>query len=686
MLHLLCAVLAVGAALLAQWPQPTLLSSAAVHSSLPVAMAHDTARDRLVLWTEFRGNGLDATVWEWDGTSWARMAVAAPPRIQQMGFDPLRQRVLALAPPTTQPQTLFAYDGHRFQALTNTPRLTAFAVDTWRNRVVALGDDQTWEWDGSLWRLVAAGNGPGRSGLTNPFHQHLAFDLLRGRCVTYLGNPPTTFEWDGVAWQSITGGPNVPFGSLVYDLARAQVVCVSYQGASAWDGVAWTPIAAPPAHSQSIQVLAEDPSRGRVYRLSMAPDANTEVFAYDGVAWSLAVPTPHPTRDALPTYDVVRDRVVLFAGRTDGAAPTRTLFEWDGVRWLHRAAAGAWPGPRRDHAQVYDAGNGETVVFGGENQGQLLADAWAWNGASWRPLAPLPAPRSKPAAAYDGNRGRVVALGGIGPQGLANDHLEWDGVAWRVASTPPFAAHDRGAVGHDPLRGRLVFQPYDRFQPPTTWSWDGSTWTAGPTNGPRMPGRSLAWNARRQRLESLCLSLNPTIGHFALDANGWTVTPVGQSDGGGVPIYDAARGQMLEFRGRTLVGWPDLAPLYGELGSACGRAGTAAHLTTFGPARLGDGDWSFDVRAEAGSSPTLLAIGFAPGSLSLGAGCTVVVPNPVSLAFAVTDAFGVVRHGLPLPPDRALRGVRLVAQAATVDAQAPLGFGLTQGVLVVLGD
>jgi hypothetical protein len=326
------------------------------------------------------------------------------------------------------------------------------------------------------------------------------------------------------------------------------------------------------------------------------------------------------------------------------------------------------------------------VVFGGDHLGTLRDDAWAWNGTTWRQLPSLPSPRTKPAVAYDSNRGRIACLGGIGLWGLIGDHIEWDGSTWTWVSSPPFPAHDRGAAGYDPQRALLVFKPHDRFQPTPTWTWDGSTWTAGATNGPRQPGRSLVWNLRRQRLETVCFGNTSPTAHFALDGNGWTETSVADPDAGGVPIYDVARGQLLDFRGRSMVGWPDLAPQQSDLGSACGRVDSLGSLTSFGPPRLGDLEWCLDVRACAPSSPSLLAIGFTAGSLPIGAGCTVVVPTPASLAFASTDQFGCVRYRLPLPIDPGLRGVVLVAQAATVDALAPLGLALTQGMRLRLGD
>lgn len=51
-----------------------------------------------------------------------------------------------------------------------------------------------------------------------------------------------------------------------------------------------------------------------------------------------------------------------------------------------------------------------------------------------------------------------------------------------------------------------------------------------------------------------------------------------------------------------------------------------------------------------------------------------------------TDGFGRAELPLPVPPSAALRGLGVFGQALVLDAQAPLGFGLSQAIQLLLGD
>jgi hypothetical protein len=151
--------------------------------------------------------------WEWDGLAWtlATPAVSPPPRdLPGLVADDARQRVvlfggfngLLLADTWT-------WDGSNWTQHTTAPTPPArqdpgMAYDTQRQRVVmfgGIGGQETWEWNGTAWRLAAT-NGP--SARLNPA---MAYDPRRGRVVLHGGRLASTsrpgfdtWEWDGAEW------------------------------------------------------------------------------------------------------------------------------------------------------------------------------------------------------------------------------------------------------------------------------------------------------------------------------------------------------------------------------------------------------------------------------------------------------------------------------------------------------
>ena len=123
-------------------------------------------------------------------------------------------------------------------------------------------------------------------------------------------------------------------------------------------------------------------------------------------------------------------------------------------------------------------------------------------------------------------------------------------------------------------------------------------------------------------------------------------------------------------------------------GSGCGAAGAtiATTLTPFGMPVTGNAAFELDVRAAATQSPVLIAFGASQTQIPLGAGCDLLLQGSFGALFGLTDAQGLWHLPLPMPANLALRGYPFVAQAAVTDASAPLGFALTQGLQLVVGD
>jgi hypothetical protein len=131
-------------------------------------------------------------------------------------------------------------------------------------------------------------------------------------------------------------------------------------------------------------------------------------------------------------YDVARRRTLLFGGTTATGALLGDTWEWDGSAWLQVSLGG--PSPRLGHAMAYDAARSRVVLTGGavpDASGAALADAWEWDGASWREITPAstdaPEPVQSHTLVYDPVQATLVSIGGTNglyPSGrLAPDQI-----------------------------------------------------------------------------------------------------------------------------------------------------------------------------------------------------------------------------------------------------------------------
>jgi hypothetical protein len=193
--------------------------------------------------------------------------------------------------------------------------------------------------------------------------------------------------------------------------------------------------------------MAYDWNRGRtvLFGGSQGSVHHGDTWEWDGANWHQRQPAHSPSSRALHgmAYDPARNRVVLFGGsnfaRIDG-----DTWEWDGTDWT-QATSTVGPGPRWGHAITYDASRGATIVHGGSNgalvNGQLvvLDDAWAFDGATWTPVAVVGSrvSRLKHGMAYDFVRRRTLVVGG-----------DPDGDSWLLLPPDPESlAFGRGCAG-----------------------------------------------------------------------------------------------------------------------------------------------------------------------------------------------------------------------------------------------
>lgn len=442
-------------------------------------------------------------LWEWDGTRWLRhTSLLQPPAGTVLGNGLVmatdRQRgLLVFLTSTSSSTSTWTWDGRHWRSQANSPLLqpridSAMAYDSGRGRIVlfggssnntALGD--TWEWDGSTWTPQAVGIAPAARSA-----HALAYDEARGCTVLYGGKTSIaaafgdTWEWDGAAWRQrfSAHAPVARSGmAMAYDPHRGRtVVHGGYANLLAvqndtweWNGADWLPVttANDPPPATVWKFVPSTRNRGLVLfstpPLAQAgsPDYGESVHEYDGVAWTPTLPTlPAPRQGGALAADPSRSEVILFGGWSSPNWFADT-WAWDGDSWRQLAPSQS-PSSRSGARLTFDAARGELVLFGGgrvtNSSATTMAfdDTWTWQGNTWvqRSTPTQPAPRSDHALAYHAPTQRVVLFSGTtANRALLTDTWLWDGANWsqaNPATSPP--ARGFGAMVGTP-QGLVLF-------------------------------------------------------------------------------------------------------------------------------------------------------------------------------------------------------------------------------------
>ena len=195
-------------------------------------MAHDSARDRAVLFGGRDGPIFLADTWTWNGVAWTREIATGP---------------------SARSAPAMTYDAKR-------DRVVMFGGQTGAASV----SNETWEWTGTGWQLVPpAGSPPGKFGAA------MAYDPIRQQVVMFGGgsNPvfpgadAETWTYDG-GWQRrhpTVSPPRRENATLTWDASRGRLVLVGgsytsppapfsftvlYGDAWEWDGSNWRQVPA----------------------------------------------------------------------------------------------------------------------------------------------------------------------------------------------------------------------------------------------------------------------------------------------------------------------------------------------------------------------------------------------------------------------------------------------------------
>lgn len=264
--------------------------------------------------------------------------------------------------------------------------------------------------------------------------------------------------------------------SAIYDPVDDRMVVVGGRnGATLYDDVwalslagtpTWTQLA-PAGISPSAREAAGATYDAMRNRMVMFGGSDGTTFHNDVWALSLAgtpvwaqvLPAglpPNARAQHSAVYDLIRDQVVVYAGR-DAATfynDVWTITLADPPVWTILTPAGTLPSARAQHSAVYDRSRDQMVMFAGLdiNGPTYRNDAWTLALAGrpgWIQLFPVgspPSPRGSQTGNYDPARDRMLVFGGSDGSSLRSD--VW-ALTWGTPSSPPDVPSNLQAVTAD---------------------------------------------------------------------------------------------------------------------------------------------------------------------------------------------------------------------------------------------
>lgn len=261
-----------------------------------------------------QGDGFFDDLWSWDGSSWKLLGnTGVQINSQRLAYDSKGNRMLmhggfwsaGRGKESKFYSDLWELDGLKWKVLSQSPGAGmaehGFAVDEARGRILAVGMEGAYSFDGTKWEpleMPAA-----KPGFISAWDSARGVMVLHGGEVS--GTRPSasgeTWELHGSEWKKVASdGPPRVGGRLVYDSARKVTLLMG---------------------GQSQMHLRPAPT-------------HTDLWAWDGSSWKLLSQTgPGPFDVESAAFDEKRGRLVVFGSLKSGVAE---LWEWDGAKWEKR--------------------------------------------------------------------------------------------------------------------------------------------------------------------------------------------------------------------------------------------------------------------------------------------------------------------------------------------------------------
>jgi hypothetical protein len=305
------------------WTNPKTSASPPARSL--TALSYDPAKELVLLFGGFDGQGFLDDTWEWDGARWTQSTAPQP------------------SPP--------ARWGH------------SLAADLDRRKVVLFGGvgtagllNDTWEWDGERWAQVSSPTPPSpRWGAAMAFDTH-------GRTVVLVGGLDDTgaprddvWVWSGTGWSPRANATSKPPARFLARLAFADM---------AQEGLLF-----------GGQTLA-----------GAASDAWTPTVSSSSASWvDLGQPNPSPTARASHQLAGAGGLIILFGGGIEQDRFDDT-WEWHPAdrHWSRISQPATSPSARTEAGFAYDHKRRRLVLFGGAvgRDAGLASDTWEYESSA----------------------------------------------------------------------------------------------------------------------------------------------------------------------------------------------------------------------------------------------------------------------------------------------------------------
>jgi hypothetical protein len=397
------------------------------------------------------------------------------------------------------------------------------------------------------------------------------------------------------------------------------------------------------------------------------------------------------------TYHAGQGVTLLFGGQPSGGQLLNDFWRFDGVSWTQLPSAG--PSTRFHHSMAFDEGRNRLVIFGGSGGSGYFDETWEWDGAGWslRAFATKPAARWNTTMAYDPSRQRIVLFGGGGSGAtMFNDLWEYDGLAWQQRlSTGGPGPRSSASLAFDPNTSAMLLfgGSSSSGELDETWHWNGTSWVQRFPTTPPFPGAAVMVTDLARSRVVLFGSSDPFVREW--DGSQWHYQlVVGPAPRNTAMAYDAARRQVVLFGGNY---WQDTwayrtpnPASFTSYGTGCpGSVG----MPVLAPAAynlpwLGD---SFQTRATS-ISTTSGGVLFVTGVAATPAQGLGAFGLPACSSFVTFDAIefrsaanGAATWSIAVPSSTSLSGVHLFQQAFVLDAGAPGGAAASNAGEMILG-
>jgi len=333
-------------------------------------------------------------------------------------------------------------------------------------------------------------------------------------------------------------------------------------------------------------------------------DPTAASFASD-VWQSQAVPSGFPEVGGFSlASDPADHSVVLFGGCGGGSCDVGSNTTWVESNGVWTALSPAVSPPARWGAMMaWDPVDGYVLLFGGNQDGHLFNDTWAFKNGSWNPVVPSgPAPPATEGGAltYDPSDRVMILYGGTACAAGCPTWVYSGGTwsEWNIYPAPP-ARLGEALAEDDSNDGALLYGGYNATLGTLydTWLFSNHTWTEETpgANPPRVADPVAAWDAS---LDTVVLS--GSNGTWAFSDRSWSTL------GGAAPRWTVQSG----------LAWDPTTGVLVEV-NGCG-SGTcpSVSLAGFGP--------QYPVAALGGGSP---CGNFVEGTTGVGLGGEVLLEN-----------------------------------------------------------